>query len=64
MCPGRGFEAMGRFSRICKDERGATAVEYGLILGLIFLAMVGAVSQFASTTINMWTMIEEKVSES
>ena len=29
-----------------KDERGATAVEYGLILALIFLAMVGAVATF------------------
>lgn len=31
------------FSRFCKDESGATAIEYGLIAALIALAiMVGA----------------------
>ena len=34
---------MRRLFELRKDERGATAVEYGLILALIFLAMVGAV---------------------
>ena len=29
-----------------RDERGATAVEYGLIVSLIFLAIVGAMSSF------------------
>lgn len=53
---------MRRFTRMIKDERGATAVEYGLILALVFLAMVGAVSQFANTSIQLWTDIEEKVS--
>lgn len=47
---------------IFKDERGATAVEYGLILALIFLAMVGAVSQFGQTTINMWDYVSNEVS--
>ncbi|MXO60070.1 Flp family type IVb pilin [Altererythrobacter salegens] len=27
-----------------RDERGATAIEYGLILAMVFLAMVGAAS--------------------
>jgi pilus assembly protein Flp/PilA len=30
------------FVRIAADVRGATAIEYGLILALVFLAMVGA----------------------
>jgi pilus assembly protein Flp/PilA len=51
----------GIFS-IFKDERGATAVEYGLILALIFLAMIGAVSEFGQTTINMWDHVSNKVS--
>ena len=46
---------------IFKDERGATAVEYALIMALIFLAMVGAVGQFAETTINMWSDVSNKV---
>jgi pilus assembly protein Flp/PilA len=29
-----------------RDERGATAVEYGLMVGLIAIVIVGAVSLF------------------
>jgi pilus assembly protein Flp/PilA len=56
-----GRHPMRRFFRIYKDERGATAVEYGLILALIFLAMVGAVSMFATVTTEMWTNVAEEV---
>ena len=49
------------FIGIFKDERGATAVEYGLILALVVLAMVGAVSQFAATTTDMWSYISNQV---
>ena len=52
---------MRRFFAVFKDEHGATAVEYGLILALIFLAMVGAVSTFGQTTINMWDNVSNEV---
>jgi pilus assembly protein Flp/PilA len=52
---------MRRLTELRKDERGATAVEYGLILALIFLAMVGAVSTFAATTTTMWNDVATKV---
>lgn len=39
------------------DTSGATAVEYGLILALIFLAMIGGVQAFGAQTIKMWTDI-------
>jgi pilus assembly protein Flp/PilA len=54
---------MRRLNGLGKDERGATAVEYGLILALIFLAMVGAVTAFGQQTILMWTNIAETVEE-
>jgi pilus assembly protein Flp/PilA len=54
-------KAMRAFLRIFKDERAATAVEYGLILAMVFLAMVGALSLVASTTINMWDNVAEQV---
>lgn len=38
-------------------RRAATAVEYGLILALIFMAMVGTISQVSSGTNNMWKNI-------
>ena len=52
---------MRRFLGIFKDERGATAVEYGLILALVFLAIVGAVSLVASSTVDMWDDVSQKV---
>lgn len=47
--------------KVFKCERGATAVEYGLILALIFLAMVGALGTFASTTTGLWNTVSTKV---
>lgn len=34
-------------SRLIADERGATAIEYGLICSVVFLVAVGAMSAFA-----------------
>ena len=52
---------MRRFFAIFKDERGATAIEYGLILALIFLAMMAGVTNFANATINMWEYVGNQV---
>jgi pilus assembly protein Flp/PilA len=52
---------MRRLTDLRKNERGATAVEYGLIIALVFLAMVGAVSTFAATTTTMWNDVSTKV---
>jgi pilus assembly protein Flp/PilA len=34
---------MRKLQRLMRDNRGATAIEYGLILAMVFLAMMGAV---------------------
>ncbi|GGD94713.1 hypothetical protein GCM10011515_13160 [Tsuneonella deserti] len=47
--------------RIASDISGATAVEYGLILALIFMAMIAAVQNFGIETISMWTNVSTKV---
>lgn len=53
---------MYRFIRSLKrDEKGATAVEYGLILALIFLAIVAAVNNVAQRTIGMWNRVSTEV---
>jgi pilus assembly protein Flp/PilA len=39
------------------DEAGATAVEYGLIVAGIFLAILSAVNLFATNATNMFNMI-------
>ena len=52
---------MRRLFTIFKDERGATAVEYGLILALIFLAMIVGVTTFGQTTSEMWNYVANNV---
>ncbi len=37
-------------TRLFKDERGATAIEYGLILGLMTIAIVAALTSVGSET--------------
>jgi pilus assembly protein Flp/PilA len=46
--------------RLFHDEHGATAVEYGLILAMIVLAILVAVSGVASETIGMWNSVSNK----
>lgn len=48
--------------KIRGDVRGATAVEYGLILALVFLAMLGALSAFAGGTTSMWNNVASEIS--
>jgi pilus assembly protein Flp/PilA len=56
-----GTGAMRRLFNILKDEQGATAIEYGLILAMVFLAMIVGVSQFGQTTIEMWNNVSDAV---
>ena len=46
---------------LARETEGATAVEYGLILALIFLAMVGAIQSFGFTAISIWTTVADHV---
>ena len=47
--------------RLCRDESGATAIEYGLIVACIFLAIVGGLSAFATNENVMYTKISTAV---
>jgi len=47
--------------RIIRDDRAASAVEYGLMLALIVLAMVGGLTMFANSTIGMWNNVSSAV---
>lgn len=46
---------------IVHDTSGATAVEYGLIVTLIVIAMVGALQTVANVNNRTWTKIESEV---
>ena len=50
--------------RLARDEAGATAVEYGLIVSLIFLAIVGAVSAFGTASTSMYNRISTTIASS
>lgn len=52
---------MRRCFRIFRDEKGATAVEYGLILAFIFLAMAVGVVAVGTSTKNMWDNVASSV---
>ncbi|MFN7057123.1 Flp family type IVb pilin [Hyphomonas sp.] len=47
--------------RLARDERGATAVEYGLIAALIVVAVVAGVTSVAEENTKMYNKIEEAV---
>jgi pilus assembly protein Flp/PilA len=46
---------------LAKCQRGATAVEYGLILSLLVVVMIVALSNVASSTTGMWNVVSNKV---
>ncbi len=46
---------------LTRADRGATAVEYGLIIALIVLAMVGAIGLVGNTTSTMWNNVSTQV---
>jgi pilus assembly protein Flp/PilA len=47
--------------RIARDKKAATAVEYGLIVALIFLAILVGVYALANVTIGMWNNVNAEV---
>jgi len=52
------------FSRLCRDDRGATAIEYGLIVALIGVAIMGALSNLGGGVGGMWTRLNNAVQAS
>lgn len=50
--------------KILSDQRAATAIEYGLIVALIVLAMIVGLTQFATAAIGMWNHVSNTVAGS
>ena len=46
------------------DQAGATAIEYGLIVSLIFLVILGAVTAFGNNATNMYNTISSTIGSS
>lgn len=49
--------------RIRRDKRGATAVEYGLIVSLVVIACMGAFQAVAGESIALWELISSEVTK-
>jgi len=50
---------MNKINGLLRSTRAATAVEYGLILALIFLAALGAMTAVGKSTIGMWNDVSD-----
>jgi pilus assembly protein Flp/PilA len=49
--------AIETLSRFLREDDGATAIEYGLIVGLMFLAIVTAVKNVSTQNATMYNKI-------
>jgi pilus assembly protein Flp/PilA len=58
----RGTKMKQLLQRLRRDNRGATALEYGMIISLIVIAAVPAMSSVADETIAMWGDVETTMS--
>lgn len=54
---------MRKISALMRSTSAATAVEYGLIVALIFVAAMGAISAVGGSTIDMWEYVGTKINE-
>jgi pilus assembly protein Flp/PilA len=48
---------------LLRCQRGATAVEYGLIIAMVVLAMIAALNNVANKTTRMWNNVAEEVTK-
>jgi pilus assembly protein Flp/PilA len=50
------------FLAVYNDRKGVTAVEYGLIAGLIAVAIIGAISLVGTDLTNLFTKVANNLS--
>ena len=53
--------AIRMLRRMRSDKRGATAIEYGLIVSLIVVAIIGALSALGGGAGGMWGKLDAEV---
>ena len=51
------------FRRLRRDKRGATAIEYGLIVALIAIAMMSGLKALGGGAGGMWTNLSQTASD-
>ncbi|WP_375249917.1 Flp family type IVb pilin [Sphingomonas sp.] len=58
----RQSSALHRLRRLPRDARGATAIEYGLILALIAVTLVPAMIRWGGANTTMWEYVKRFLS--
>lgn len=53
----------GFIARFLSDERGATAIEYGLICGLIFVAILGGLNALGGSNGALYKDVMQKIAD-
>jgi pilus assembly protein Flp/PilA len=48
---------------VLRDDRGATAIEYGLIVALLVIAILGALDGFAGAVIDLYGYVDTTVAD-
>ena len=56
---GRSMKSL--LAALGRDNRGATAIEYGLIAALVVLGAFMGMTNFANTSISMWNNVSTTV---
>ncbi|MBX9814506.1 MAG: Flp family type IVb pilin [Sphingomonas sp.] len=49
--------------RLLIERRAATAVEYGLIVSLVVIAMIASLQALAGQTVGMWNNVSTRVTQ-
>jgi pilus assembly protein Flp/PilA len=52
---------MAKFLKLIKNEKGATAIEYGLIAALIAVAAIGAMTSIGSSLTNTFSNVSSSL---
>ena len=52
---------METINRLIKDESGATAIEYGLIAGLVAVAIIAALSALGTSLTGLFTSVSDEL---
>lgn len=55
------MNAVRMLRRMRKDNRGATAIEYGLIAALIAVACIGAMRNLGGGSNGMWGRLDNEI---
>ncbi len=54
---------LATFNRLIKDEEGATAIEYGLIAGLVSVAAITALGAMGNSLENMFNFVSSELDD-